>query len=464
MLRLFNTMGRKKELFKPLHKGNAGIYLCGPTVYGPAHIGHARTYIAFDIIRKYLEYRGFKVKYVVNLTDIHDDMIKKANEQGITIFQLAEKNIALFFQDMEELGVKKADVHPRVTEHIKEIIDFVQKLQRNGFAYETADGVYYDISKFPDYGRLSGIRVREQKTGTRVDTDKYEKDKTQDFALWKKQKPNEPAWPSPWGKGRPGWHIECSVMSTKYLGERFDIHAGAVDLVFPHHENEIAQSEAATGKKPFVRYWLHAGFLNVEGQKMSKSLGNFVTVPELLGRYDAKAFRFFIGQLHYRSGVNYTEKGVVKAEKTLQRWNRFIQRLLEAKGEGENKGVAKLIAQTRKKFTAAMDDDFNAPNAWAQLQRFETAANRLMNGKKFGKKDAKKSLRFLREIDSIFGVFSFGREKAAISREDLGLIKEREKLRQEKRWKEADAIREKLLGKGITLDDTAQGTKWKKAE
>src|SRR3989344_6508723 len=262
MLKLYNTLARKEEEFKPIEKGKIKMYVCGPTVYGPGHIGHARTYIAFDIIRRYLEYRGYKVKYVVNITDVHDDMITKAREQGITIFQLADKNIALFLKDIDELGIARPDVMPRVTAHIKEIIEMVKALQEKGFAYETDDGVYFSIRKFKDYGKLGKIRVKKGVTGTRVETDKYEKDNPMDFALWKKAKEGEPSWPSPWGEGRQGRHIECSAMSTKYLGARFDIHGGAVDLVFPHHENEIAQSEAALGKKPFVKYWMHAGFLN----------------------------------------------------------------------------------------------------------------------------------------------------------------------------------------------------------
>jgi cysteinyl-tRNA synthetase len=461
MLKLYNTLTRKKETFKPLKKGSIGVYLCGPTVYGPAHIGHARTYIAFDIIRRYLEYRKFKVKFVVNLTDVHDDMIKRASEEGTTIFKLADKNIKLFFKDMNALGVKKADSYPRVTEHVKEIIDFVKRLEEKGYAYETSDGVYFDISKFKGYGKLSRIRMEEQKSGTRVEADKYEKGRARDFALWKKEKPNEPSWPSPWGKGRPGWHIECSVMSSKYLGKQIDVHGGAVDLIFPHHENEIAQSEAATGKKPFVRHWLHSGFLNVEGQKMSKSLGNFITMPELLAKHEAKPFRFFVGQMHYRTGINYTEKSLAKAERTLEKWDELIQRLLEAEGKSSGKEAEKLVEATRKEFVSAMDDDFNAPNAWAALQKFETAVNRLVDGKKLGKAGAKKVVSFLKEVDSVFGVFSFEKRKEKISKRDLALVKEREKLRREKKWEEADRIRKQLAEKGILLDDTQQGTRWK---
>jgi len=269
MLKVYNTLTRKKEIFKPLKKGRVGMYVCGPTIYGPSHLGHARTYISFDLIRRYLVYRGYKVKYVVNITDVHDDMIKEARKRKITIAQLADKFLPLYLKDMNTLNVQKADIHPRVSQHIKEIIKMIEILINKGYAYVTYDGsVYYDVSQFKNYGRLSRIKLDKEITGTRVKTDKYEKKAVIDFALWKAAKKGEPYWLSPWGKGRPGWHIECSVMSMKYLGETLDIHGGAKDLIFPHHENEIAQSEAATGKK-FVRYWLHAGLLKIEGKKMS---------------------------------------------------------------------------------------------------------------------------------------------------------------------------------------------------
>jgi cysteinyl-tRNA synthetase len=463
MLKVHNTMGRKKEPFNPLRGKNVGMYVCGPTVYGPAHIGHARTYIAFDIIRRYLEQRGYKVKYVVNLTDVHDDMISKANELGITIFELAEKNIKLFFRDIDSLGIKKADVYPRVTGHIGDIIDFVKALVEKGFAYETADGVYFDISKFDGYGKLSGIRLEEQKTGTRVETDKYEKDRVQDFALWKKQKEkNEPAWDSPWGKGRPGWHIECSVMSSKHLGEQIDIHGGAIDLIFPHHENEIAQSEARTGKRPFVKYWLHSGFLNVEGQKMSKSLGNFIEIPQLLEKHDARAFRFFVAGLHYRSRIDFSEKAMEKAANTLQRWDNFIERLSEHDGE-ENSEAEKLAHETRERVMEAMDNDFMLPNAWAALEEMQNRVNKMIAENRFGKENALQVLGLLRELNAFLQVFRFEKEKAGLSEEQMKLIEKRGRLRKEKKWKEADSIREELAKQGILLDDTPSGTKWRLA-
>ncbi len=461
MVKVYNTLGREKQELKPLHGKNLSMYVCGPTVYGPGHIGHARTYVAFDIIRRYLESRGFNVKFVVNLTDIHDDMIKKANEQGITIFELADKNIALFFKDMDSLGIKKADVYPRVTEHIGAIIDFVKELQDKGFAYETDDGVYFDISKFPGYGKLSGIKAKEQKTGTRVETDKYDKENAKDFALWKKQKQeNEPAWDSPWGKGRPGWHIECSVMSSKHLGEQIDIHGGAVDLIFPHHENEIAQSEARSGKEPFVKYWIHSGFLNVDGQKMSKSLGNFIQIPDLLKKYDARTFRFFVAGLHYRSRIDFTEKAMEKAKNTLKKWDLFIERLLGWKDGDESKEADAVVEKTREEVNAALDDDFMLPNAWAALQKMQTELNKSMGEETFGKENGEHALDFLKQVNKFLQAFKFEQEKSELSKELLGLIKKREELRAEKKWEESDKIRDELAAQGVLIDDTPNGTKW----
>ncbi len=462
MIRVRNTLGGKKEDFVPVKKGRVRMYVCGPTVYGPAHIGHARTYIAFDIIRRYLEYRGFKVRFVMNLTDVHDDMIKRANKEGISIFELGEKNIELFFKDMKSLEIKSADFYPRVTKEIKAIIETVKKLVEKGYAYETKDGVYFEVSKFPDYGKLSGIKFKSGKTGTRVDSDKYEKKQAQDFALWKKEKPGEPSWNSPWGKGRPGWHIECSVMSSKYLGVPLDIHGGAVDLVFPHHENEIAQSEAAFGVKPFVKYWLHTGFLNVEGQKMSKSLGNFITIPELLKEFNARSFRFFIASTHYRSRINFSKAEMKKYTRTLEKLNEFIRRLLEnSQAKGDNRKVKSLVENARAAFQREMDDDFNFPNAWKEIFSFETEINRLESAGTLGREGARLVLSFLKEINQVFGVMSF-EEKGSLDTEIESLIEKRNAFRKQKNFAEADKIRNELKARGVILLDTPQGTKWRK--
>ncbi|MEM0360218.1 MAG: cysteine--tRNA ligase [Candidatus Diapherotrites archaeon] len=462
MLKVFNTLGGKKEEFKPVEPGKVRMYVCGPTVYGPAHIGHARTYIAFDIIRRYLEFRGFKVKFVMNITDVHDDMIKRANEENTTIFELGERNIRLFFEDMKALHIKPADANPRVTQEIPAIIEAIKKLQEKGFAYETEDGVYFDVEKFESYGLLSGIKHKKGKTGTRVETDKYEKKQAQDFALWKKEKPGEPSWDSPWGKGRPGWHIECSAMSSRHLGLPVDIHGGAMDLVFPHHENEIAQSEAAFDKKPFVKYWLHTGFLNVEGQKMSKSLGNFITIPELLKEFDAASFRFFIASTHYKSRINFSKKEMQKYTVTLKKFNEFIRRLQEISTEqGSPAAVERAIEKAKNNFLKEMDDDFNFPNAWSAIFAFESEMNKLIAAGKVGRKEAEKAISFLKEINSIFEVFSFDIQESLDS-EIESKIAERERLRKEKKFAEADKIREELKAKGIILLDTPEGVKWRK--
>jgi len=463
MLQIYNSLHRKKEEFKPLKDKKVGMYVCGPTVYGPGHIGHARTYISFDVIRKYLEYSGYKVKFVMNITDVHDDVIRTAQEQNTTLFELADKNTKLFFQDLEKLGIKKHDVNPRVTETIEEIIEMVSVLQKKGFAYETEDGVYFNVSKFKSYGNLSGAKASEGKTGQRVKTDKYDKENVQDFALWKKQKPDEPSWDSPWGKGRPGWHIECSVMSTKYLGETFDIHAGAIDLIFPHHENEIAQSECAIGKK-FVNYWMHAGLLNVDGQKMAKSLGNFITIPDLLEKNDALDFRFLVVQVHYKSNLDYNEKTIEEARLQREKWNEFIQRLIKLKAVEENSEVKELIEKTRTEFKESMNDDFSLPNAWAVLNEFQRKINSLINDKKLGRKNAQVVVSFLKEINKIFSVFSFEQKEESLPRELKELVEKRWQLRKEKKWVEADKIRAELLEKGIELMDTDSGTEWKKAK
>ena len=464
VIRVKNTLGGKKEEFVPVEAGRVRMYVCGPTVYGPAHIGHARTYIAFDIIRRYLEYRGFKVKFVMNLTDVHDDMIKRANKEGISIFELGEKNIELFFKDLKALKIKKADVYPRVTKEIPAIIETVKKLVEKGYAYETNDGVYFDVGKFSDYGKLSGIKFKSGKTGTRVDTDKYDKKQAQDFALWKKEKPGEPSWDSPWGKGRPGWHIECSVMSSKHLGIPLDIHGGAVDLVFPHHENEIAQSEAAFGKKPFVKYWLHTGFLNVEGQKMSKSLGNFITIPELLKDFSASSFRFFIASTHYRSRINFSRTEMEKYNRTLEKLDEFVQRLQEnTEDQGDSKAVKELVEKTREAFQCAMDDDFNFPNAWKEIFTFESEINKLEARGKLDRQGALLALSFLKDVNRVFDVLSF-EKKGKLDSQIAQLIKKRNEYRKQKNFAEADKIREELRAQGIILLDTPQGTKWRREE
>ena len=461
MIILFNSLSRKKEALTFQKRNKLTMYVCGPTVYGPSHLGHARTYISFDIIRRFLEFSGTNVKMVINITDVHDDMIKEANKQKITIFELGKKFSKEFFECMKALNVRPANEYPKVTEHISEIIQAVKVLKEKGFAYETEDGVYFDISKFKNYGKLSGIKLKKQETGKRIETDKYEKEEARDFALWKKEKPGEPSWDSEFGKGRPGWHIECSVMAEKHLGLPVDIHCGAKDLVFPHHENEIAQSEAFSGKKPFVRYWIHSGLLMVEGQKMAKSLGNFITIPELLKKHDSRIFRFMVSQINYDSAFDYTEQKMMQAEKTLESLDLLVNSLISLNEEKqENKEATAFVKETKKKFVESMNENFNASKAFASVFDLQRKTNKLIAGKKIGKKDAKNILNFLKEFNEVFEVFEF-KEKKELPEELKKLVDERNSLRKKGKYEESDKIRKKLLDKGIILDDSGKETKWR---
>ncbi|MDO8427609.1 MAG: cysteine--tRNA ligase [Candidatus Diapherotrites archaeon] len=466
MLKVFNSLTEQKEEFIPLDKGKIRMYVCGPTVYGPGHIGHARTYSAFDMIRRYLEYLHYQVNYVVNITDVHDDMIKRAREQNTDLFSLGKKYTDVFFKDLTALHIQPATVHPKVTEHIPEIISLIQILLKKRFAYETEDGVYFKVSAFADYGKLSKIKKTTQVTGLRVNTDKYEKHSAQDFALWKKVKTGEEgiaSWDAPFGNGRPGWHIECSAMNLKHLGTQIDLHGGAQDLKFPHHENEIAQSEAATGKKPFVKYWLHSGFLNVEGEKMSKSLGNYIEIQDLLKKHSGKEFRFFISQMHYRSRLDFSWNELEKTIRSLNGLNLFLQRLQEVSKQGiVSDKIQKLTETARESFIAEMNDDFNFPNGWAVVYAFEKQVNKAMDLGNFSKQDTRIVLDFFKELDSIFEIFSWEQLTVQLTSKEKELIDLREKLRKEKKFKEADAVRVQLTQLGIQLDDTSEGLKIRK--
>ena len=452
MLKVYNSLTRKKEIFKPLDNKEVSFYICGPTVYGPGHIGHARTYIAFDIIRRYLEYKGFKVKYVMNITDVHDDIIKQAKKENTDIISLSTKHTRQFLQDKKRLGIKPADVYPKVSDNIGEIIGFIKKLEKSGFAYENNGSVYFDISKFKDYGKLSKIKINKAKTGTRIETDKYERDKASDFVLWKAKKPDEPSWKSPWGEGRPGWHIECSAITKKYLAEQIDIHAGAEDLKFPHHENEIAQSEAIAKKKPFVKYWLHAGLLNIKGTKMSKSLKNFIVISDVLKKWDVRTIRMFVASSHYKSNLNYTEKILLQAKKNIKRIDEFVEKL-EKVADKKSKSIDKLLLETKQDFENAMDDDFNTPKAIASV--FEMI--RKINKIKISKTQAKEILNFLKQIDKIFN-FLILEEKEKIPQEIKELAKKRETYRKEKKWQEADEIRKEIEALGFGIKDNTSNT------
>ena len=471
-IRIYNTQTRQKEEFRPLREGEVRMYVCGPTVYDYTHIGHARTYIAFDVVRRYFEHRGYTVLMVMNFTDIDDKIIKRANETGEDPKKLAEKFLRYFLEDMAALKVKPADVYPRVTEHIGDIIEFIRKLQEKGYAYEGSDGVYFEVRKFKDYGKLSGIKVEDLVKGARVEPGEGKKN-PEDFALWKKAKPGEPKWSSPWGEGRPGWHIECSTMSTKYLGESFDIHGGGNDLIFPHHENEIAQTEACTGRE-WVRYWMHTGFLMVNGEKMSKSLGNFITIREALERYDPEVIRLFVLQRHYRSPLDYTEDGIEHAKNNLERLYNTLENIRVAMekaeisfkwGSGEFE-TYEAIREAKTGFYEAMDDDFNTAEAMKAVFEASNAVNRYLSRVETPKESVlRKAWEFFRIVSEVFGIFEdYFREEKAGNEEALIklLIDVRTQLRKERNFALADRIRAELREMGIQLEDGPRGTVWKR--
>jgi len=460
MLRLFNTLSREKEAFKPLKAGHVGLYTCGPTVYNFIHIGNLKTFLTEDVLKRYLVYKGFKVKHVRNITDVDDKTIRDSQKEGVSLKEFTDRYSKAFFEDLDSVRVLPADVYPKATEHIKEMVVLVKKLLDKGYAYRGEDkSIYYSVEKFKGYGKLSHIDFKKLKAGARVKQDEYEKGEARDFALWKAwdKEDGKVFWETGIGKGRPGWHIECSAMSMRYLGESFDIHGGGEDLVFPHHENEIAQSEAATGK-PFAKYWVHNAFLQVNGQKMSKSLGNFYTLRDLKG-YKPVAVRYLMIASHYRQQMNFTMEGLKAAQKSIDRLNELISKLGEAGGKDSGE-IEKAVENSLKSFEKALDDDLNTPLAFAALFDFARKANSLIAKNKVGKKGGEKALAFLEKADSVLAVMDF-ESKEEISRENLKLVKERERLREEKKWAEADKIREELAKKGILLDDTDKGTRWK---
>ena len=463
-MKLYNTLTRKKEEFVPVEKGKVKMYVCGPTVYDFFHIGNARPFIVFDVLRRYMEYKGYEVTYVQNFTDVDDKIIRRAAEENSTMQEVSERFIGEYFADADRLGIKRATVHPRATEHINEIIDLISRLEEKGLAYTAEDGVYFDTSKFPEYGKLSKQSLEDLNAGARVEVDQNKKNPA-DFAMWKKQKPGEPAWDSPWGKGRPGWHIECSAMSTKYLGQTIDIHAGGQDLIFPHHENEIAQSEGASGK-PFARYWLHNGFINIENEKMSKSLGNFFTVRDISRDYDLEIIRFFMLSAHYRNPINFSREMLEQAKNGLTRLynaKRDLEHIAEnADREDMNKEErekAEELEGYRKRFNEAMEDDLNTADALSVIFELVRDINAyIKQGTSAG--FAKWALGFLMEFADVLGLLS--KQQGRLDQEIEDLVAERERARKRKDWALADKIRDDLKERGIIIEDTPQGVKWKR--
>ncbi len=457
---IYNTQTRRKEEFVPLEEGKVRIYACGPTVYNYFHIGNARPFIVFDTLRRYLEHKGYEVKFVQNFTDIDDKMIRRANEEGITVKELGERFIAEYYKDADALGIERATVNPKATEHIPEIIDIIRKLEEKGLAYAVENGdVYYNTKGFAGYGKLCGQCMDDLESGARIEVDTIKRH-PMDFALWKAQKPGEPAWESPWGMGRPGWHIECSAMSMKYLGETIDIHCGGKDLVFPHHENEIAQSEGATGK-PFVRYWMHNGFINVDNQKMSKSLGNFFTVRDIAKEFDLEAVRMFMLSAHYRSPINFSRDMIEQAKASLDRLytarDHYSFLLENAKdgemGDKETELMAKVKA-VREGFDAAMDDDMNTANAIGQLFELVREANAALD-----ENSPKAAITaVLDTMDELTGVLGILRRKTDEKDDEVEkLLAARAEARANKNWAESDRLRDLITSMGYTLKDTKQG-------
>ncbi len=470
-MKVFNTLTRKKEEFKPLVAGKVSMYVCGPTVYNYIHIGNARSVIAFDTIRRYFEYRGYDVKYVSNFTDVDDKMINEARKEHITVAELAERYIKAFIEDTEALNIQPAALHPRATHEIKEIIGFVQDLIDKGYAYEVDGDVYYRARKFPNYGQLSDQNIAELEEGASEHINEEEQNKKEDpidFALWKAQKEDdEIAWNSPWGKGRPGWHIECSVMSTTYLGDTIDIHGGGQDLEFPHHENEIAQSEAKTGKK-FVNYWMHNGFVTVgkKQEKMSKSLHNFVTVHDILKQIDPQVLRFYMSSVQYRRPINYSEDGLKQAETVLKRYQNTLRNLearLQDKTDSlEDSILRDNLTQAKAEFIEAMDDDFNVQNALSVMYDLTSTLNTHLQEDKVDKPALKRAKKILIDWLKIFGV-SFNENQAEDDTDIEKMITERDAARKNKDWAESDRLRDRLQARGIVIEDTPQGTRWHRA-
>lgn len=472
MIELYNTLSNQKERFEPLQENKVSMYVCGPTVYNYIHIGNARSTVAFDTIRRYFEYRGYEVNYVSNFTDVDDKIIKAAEELKLTAPEVADRFIEAYYEDTEALHVKRATHAPRVMDNIQEIIQFIEVLIEKGFAYQTDGDVYYRTRKFEGYGKLSGISVDDLELGASnrlEESENMKKEDPLDFALWKSAKGEEISWTSPWGEGRPGWHIECSVMATKYLGDTIDIHAGGQDLTFPHHENEIAQSEAKTGE-PFAKYWLHNGFVTMNEEKMSKSLGNFVLVHDLKKIHDPQVLRFFLSTVHYRHPINYTDETIHEAKSNLTRiqtaYANASHRIEQAEEslEDDTSQIQKwkdLVQQ----FEKHMDDDFQAQNGITDVYEMIRNLNVYLEQKQVSKKVLAFAMKHLEEVLAIFGIqLDLVIDTELLDKEVEELIEERNQSRKDRNFARADEIRDLLQEKGILLEDTPQGIRWKRKE
>jgi cysteinyl-tRNA synthetase len=463
-LKVFNTLTRRKETFKPMHGKQVKMFVCGQTTYDDAHVGHAKTYVQFDIIVRWLRHLGYDVFYAQNITDVDDKVIKRAQEEGVEPLSLAKRYTQRFLEDMEALRVKRnINLFPKTSDYIPQMIEQIKTLIEKGYAYVVDGDVYYDVTKFKEYTRLSRMSIEELKKH-RIEPDPRKRNSF-DFALWKSQKPGELAWDSPWGKGRPGWHIEDTAMTVTIFGPQYDLHGGASELVFPHHTNEIAQAEAATGKKPFVKYWLHTGVLNIKGVKMSKSLKNFVTIREVLSRYDPEVLRLYYASTHYRKPIDFDEKDLERPKAELEYLYNTLRNIKHAASpDGETlKEVETLLAETKKKFADAMNNDFNTPLAFTHLYALAREINKLISKQKISQELAEKAVQTFKELGGIFGIL----EEEVLIEEKLPkevekLIQQREEARRRKDWKTADRIREEVKKLGYLLEDTPEGVRWRK--
>ncbi len=462
-MRLYNTLTGKKEEFKPIEENKVKIYSCGPTVYNYFHIGNARPFIIFDTLRRYLEYRGYEVSFVQNFTDIDDKMIKRANEENITVKELADRFIEEYFKDAKGLGIKEATHHPKATENIDAIINLISTLIEKGFAYESEGDVYFDVMKFKNYGKLSHQPLENLEAGARIEVGEKKKN-PMDFAVWKAKKEGEPYWESPWSEGRPGWHIECSAMANKYLGKTIDIHSGGQDLVFPHHENEVAQSEAANGCQ-FANYWLHNGYINVDNRKMSKSLGNFFTVRDVAEKFSYEVIRFFMLSAHYRNPINFSDLLLEQAKSGLTRIYTCIENLEFLKGSltGENKDDIKgELENLKARFIDAMDDDINTADAISVIFDIVKFANTNIDNT-YSEEIIDKTISLIKELGNVLGILS-KKEDKILDEEVEKLIEERTQAKKDKNFARADEIRDMLKDMGIILEDTRQGVKWRRSD
>ena len=480
-MKIYNTLSGRKEEFIPLTPGKVRMYVCGVTVYDYCHMGHARSAIVFDVIRRYIQYKGFDVTFIKNFTDIDDKIIKRAKQEGVSWDFIAKKYTAEYYRDMDALGVARADIEPKATEYIKEMIDIVEGLVGKGYAYQIDGDVYFEVDRATEYGRLSKREREDMMAGARVEVDERKKN-PMDFALWKRSKEGEPSWDSPWGAGRPGWHIECSAMSIKHLGDSFDIHGGGADLIFPHHENEIAQSESFTGK-PFARYWIHNGFITIDKEKMSKSLGNFFTIREILGKFNAEVIRLFLLSTHYRSPIEFSDEQLRETEISLDRYYSTVLRIKDFDEKGDTtggslnigKGFEERVLQFKERFEEAMDDDFNTALATGHIFEFIRDVNKFLDSKPSGQKAHEllhKVNELLSEAGRVLNIFGRSPEewyRSLMTTKNVGLsekeildkIKERQDARQRKEWAMADSIRNELDEKGIILEDKEGRTDWK---